>query len=100
MDILHLDYAALALAIVQVVVVLVIAKWALGALSPYATDQEMTTRDNPAFGLAISGYFAAVVIVYLSAAGFAPLPLHNGMEAVFALIGANLAWTLAGIVVL
>jgi uncharacterized membrane protein YjfL (UPF0719 family) len=103
MDILHLDYAALALSIVQVVlgvVVLVIAKWALSALSPYATDREMTTRDNPAFGLAISGYFAGVVIVYLSAAGFAPLPLDNGMAAVFALIGANLAWTLAGIVVL
>ncbi|HLH43355.1 MAG TPA: DUF350 domain-containing protein [Bryobacteraceae bacterium] len=103
MDILHLDYAALALSVVQVVlgvVVLVLAKWALRALSPYATDQEMTTRDNPAFGLALSGYFAAVAIVYLSAAGFAPLPLDNGMAAVFASVGANLAWTLAGIVVL
>jgi uncharacterized membrane protein YjfL (UPF0719 family) len=103
MDILHPDYAALALAILQVVlgvVVLIIAKLALRFLSPYATDQEMTTRDNPAFGLAVAGYFGGTVIVYLSAAGFAPLPLDNGMKAVWIAIGTNLTWTLAGIAAL
>jgi uncharacterized membrane protein YjfL (UPF0719 family) len=103
MDILQLDYAALALAFVQVVlgvVVLIVAKFALRALSPYATDQEMTTKHNPAFGLAISGYLAGTVIVYLTAAGFAPLPLDSGEKAVWSAIGANLAWTLAAIVAL
>ena len=103
MDLLQLDYAALALAIVQVVcgvAVLILAKLALGVLSPYATDQEMTARDNPAFGLAIAGYFAGTVIVYLSAAGSAPLPLDDGVKAVFIAMSANLGWALAGIVAL
>ena len=103
MEILHLDYAALALAFVQVVlgiVVLVVAKLALSVLSPYSTDREMTSRDNPAFGLAVSGYFAGTVIVYLSAAGSAPLPLDDGARAVFLAMGGNLAWSLAGIAAL
>jgi uncharacterized membrane protein YjfL (UPF0719 family) len=103
MEFFQLDYAALALALAQVVLgvaVLVLAKLALGVLSPYATNQEMTARDNPAFGLAIAGYFAGTAIIYLSAAGSAPLPLDDGAQAVFAAIGVNLAWTLAGIVAL
>ena len=50
-------------------VVLILAKVALGWLSPYSTDQEMTSRDNPAFGLAIAGYFAGTAIIYLSCGG-------------------------------
>jgi uncharacterized membrane protein YjfL (UPF0719 family) len=103
MDFLQLDYAPLALGFAHVllgVVVLVIAKLALGFLSPYSTDQETTTRDNPAFGLAISGYYAATVIIYLGAAAFAPLPLDAGANAVFMAIASDLAWTLAGIVAL
>jgi uncharacterized membrane protein YjfL (UPF0719 family) len=103
MDILQLDYAAIALATVQVVlcvVVLILAKFALNALSPYRVDQEMTSLDNPAFGLAASGYFAGTVIIYLNAAGVAPLPLDDGARAVFIAIGINLAWTVAGIVAL
>src|SRR5438105_3900630 len=103
MDYLQLDYAPLALGFVHVllgVVVLVIAKLALRFLSPYSTDQETTTRDNPAFGLALSGYYIATVIVYLGAAAFAPLPLDAGTNAVFLAIASDLAWTLAGIAAL
>ena len=103
MTFLQLDYAALALAIVEVVLgvaVLIVAKLALGLLSPYATDEEMTTRDNPAFGLAISAYFAGVVIIYLSVAGLAPLPLDEGRQAVIMALGTKLVWVLAGIVAL
>ena len=52
MDFLQLDYAPLALGFVHVllgVVVLVVAKLALGLLSAYSTDEETTTRDNRAF---------------------------------------------------
>src|ERR1700681_4913344 len=100
---MELDYAPLALGFVHVllsVVVLVLAKLALGFLSPYSTDQETTTRDNPAFGLALSGYYAATVIIYLGAAAFAPLPLDAGANAVFLAIVSDLAWALAGIVAL
>ena len=103
MTFLQLDYAAMALAIVEVILgvaILIVAKLALGILSPYATDQEMTERDNPAFGLAISAYFAGVVIVYLSVAGLEPLPLDEGGKAVFYAIGAKVVWALVGIVAL
>jgi uncharacterized membrane protein YjfL (UPF0719 family) len=103
MPFLPLDYAAVALSFGQLVlgvVVLILAKVALGWLSPYSTDQEMTSRDNPAFGLAVAGYFAGTAIIYISSAGFAPLPLDEGASAVFAAMGENLAWALAGIVAL
>ncbi len=103
MQFLALDYAAVALSFGQLVlgvVVLILAKVALGWLSPYSTDQEMTSRDNPAFGLAIAGYFAGTAIIYISSAGFAPLPLDEGVSAVFAAMGENLGWALAGIVAL
>src|SRR5580698_8901750 len=102
MEILQLDCAALALSFGQVVlgvVVLILAKLALGVMSPYSTDQEMTSRDNPAFGLAVAGYLAGTVIIYLSAAG-TPLPIDDGLKAAFVAMGGNLAWALAGIVAL
>jgi len=103
MEILQLEYAAVALAVGQIVLgvlVLILAKFALRLLSPYSPDREMTSLDNPAFGLAVSGYFAGTVIVYVSAAGAAPLPLDDGAKAVFLAMGGNLAWSLAGIVAL
>jgi uncharacterized membrane protein YjfL (UPF0719 family) len=103
MTFFQLDYAAVALAVVEVILgvaVLIVAKLALGILSPYSTDQEMTTKDNPAFGLAISSYFAGVVIVYLSIAALEPLPLDDGAKAVALAMGAKLAWALGGIVAL
>jgi uncharacterized membrane protein YjfL (UPF0719 family) len=103
MSFLQLDYAAVALATVEVILgvaVLIVAKLALGILSPYATDQEMTARDNPAFGLAISAYFAGVVIVYLSIAAVAPLPLDEGGKAVVLGMATKLVWALGGIVLL
>src|ERR1700690_3007441 len=103
MQFVPLEYAALALSFGQVVmgvVVLILAKLALGVLSPYSTDQEMTSRDNPAFGLAVAGYLAGTAIIYLSAAGSEPLPLDDGAKAVFTAMAGNLAWALAGIVAL
>jgi uncharacterized membrane protein YjfL (UPF0719 family) len=103
MEVLQLDYAAVALAVGQVVLgvlVLILAKFALRVLSPYSPDREMTSLDNPAFGLAVSGYYAGTVIVYVSAAGVAPLPLDNGAMAAFVAMGSDVAWSLAGIVVL
>lgn len=103
MDLLQLDYAPFALGFVHVflgIVVLVVAKLALSFLSPYSTDQETTTRDNVAFGLTLSGYYAATVVVFLGAAAFAPLPLDAGAIGAFLAIASDLAWSLAGIIVL
>ena len=103
MDLSQFDYAPLALAFVQVVLgvaVLILAKLALGWLSPYSTDQELTARDNPAFGLAIAGYYAGTVIIYVSATASLPLPLDDGARAVFTAMADDLAWSLAGIIAL
>jgi uncharacterized membrane protein YjfL (UPF0719 family) len=100
MEIFPLNYPALALSLVQVmlgVAVLILAKLAAGVLSPYAMDRELTSRDNPAFGLAICGYYAAAVMIYLGAAGAAPLPLQEGASVVFAAMGRDLIWSMAGI---
>ena len=82
------------------VLVLLLAKFIKDWLSPYSVDQELTTRDNPAFGIAIAGYSAAIVIVYLGAAEAHPLPLDQGSAAVLSALGLNLAWTVAGILTL
>ena len=103
MDFSPLDYAALALSFAHVVLgilVLIIAKLALSVLSPYSTDQEMTARDNPAFGLAVSGYYIGTVLIYLGAAASAPLPLDAGSRAVWLAMARDLAWALGGIVAL
>ena len=100
METFSLNYPALALSLVQVmlgVAVLIFAKLAAGVLSPYSTDKELTSLDNPAFGLAISGYYAATVIIYLGAAGAAPLPLDEGAMVVFAAVGRDLMWSIAGV---
>ena len=103
MDISEFDYAPLALAFTHVVVgvvVLVVAKLIRGLLSPYSIDQELTERDNPAFGLAVAGYYAATVIVYLGAAAGAPLPLDEGTTGVVRQLGFDVAWAFGGILAL
>ncbi len=95
------DYAPLALALTHVilgVLVLILAKYVKDWFSPYSLDQELTSRDNPAFGLTVAGYYGAIVIVYLGAA--APLPLDAGTPAVLRALGMDLAWAAAGILAL
>src|SRR3974390_1828792 len=101
MDALQLNPVAIALSSAQVVLgllVLILAKVALRFLSPYSTDQELTSRDNPAFGLALAGYYGGVVLVYLSAAGAYPLPIDQGARAVAVTLAGDLGWSLAALV--
>lgn len=98
-----MDYAPLALAFLHVVLgvlVLILAKFVKEWLSPYSLDQELTSRDNPAFGLALSGYYAAVVVIYIGAAVAGPLPLEAGTAGVLAALGIDLAWAVGGVVAL
>jgi uncharacterized membrane protein YjfL (UPF0719 family) len=102
-DFTQLDYAPLALAFTHVVLgvlVLIVAKFVKDWLSPYSLDQELTSRDNPAFGLAVAGYYAGIVIIYLGAAAAAPLPLEAGTNGVLVALGIDLAWAVAGILAL
>jgi len=99
-----LDYESIALPLAHVilgVIVLIVAKYALQLLSPYALDQEMTTKDNPAFGLAVSGYYAGVVLIYIAAALAAgPLPTDSGPRGVLVALGSDLAYALCGVLAL
>src|SRR5262245_6262098 len=80
------------------VLALVLSKYLNGLLSPYRTDEELTTRDNPAFGLALAGYYGAVATIYLGVVR--ALPLDAGSTEMAAALASNLAWTVAGIVAL
>src|SRR5215831_13300614 len=103
MENFQLNYAALAVALAHAglgVVVLICAKLIQQIFSPYSMDRELTTQDNPAFGLAITGYYGAVVTVFVAAAAAQDLPLDAGSRAVLTALGLDLAWALAGILAL
>lgn len=63
-------------------------------------DEELTERDNPAFGLALAGFYAAVVIVFLGVARAGAVPVDSGAAAAITALGIDLGWTLAGVVAL
>lgn len=47
------------------IVVLLIAKILKDYLTPYKITQELVSRDNPALGLSITGYYLGVVAIYI-----------------------------------
>ena len=103
MGFFQLDYTAVVLALAHValgVIVLIFAKLIQQLFSPYSMDRELTTQDNPAAGLAVMGYYAATVIIFVGSAAAQDLPLEAGARAVFSAMGADLAWSLAGILAL
>ncbi|MBC7926050.1 MAG: DUF350 domain-containing protein, partial [Bryobacteraceae bacterium] len=78
------------------ILVLVLARLFKDWLSPYNTQSELTEKDNPAFGLALAGYYGAVVVIYIAvvralpAMDLTPVALLSGY-------GADLGWSVAGI---
>ena len=69
-------------------------------LTPYKLDAGLTEKDNPALGLATSGYFAGVVVIYLGATiGPDPeaLPPFRDLAVMW---GVDVAWAVAGILAL
>ena len=66
-----MDWIVLGVSLCYVVlgaVILIIAKFVNDLLTPYSLDNELTTRDNPAVGLSLTGYYAGVIIIFLGAA--------------------------------
>jgi uncharacterized membrane protein YjfL (UPF0719 family) len=99
----QLDLAPLLLALAHVVlgvVVLIVARLIKNLLSPYRMDQELTTNDNPAFGLPVAGYYAATVLVYLGAVRSQALPLDVGSAGALRALGLDFAWAAGGILAL
>ncbi len=98
---IDLDVTAVALSLGHVVLgvlSLVFAKLLKDWLSPYNTEQELTEKDNPAFGLALAGYYGAVVLIYLGAVrASGPIDADAGSADALMAYGRDLLWTLAGI---
>ena len=82
------------------VVALIVAKIIKDILTPYKLDVELTAKDNPALGLTLTGYYAAVIIIFLGASvGLAPEePLPVSELAIE--LGIVLLYVLGGIVAL
>ena len=49
------------------VLLVLMSKFLKELLTPYRIDTELVQKDNPALGLAMTGYFAGVLIIYLGA---------------------------------
>jgi uncharacterized membrane protein YjfL (UPF0719 family) len=98
---LQLGPVLLALAhVVLGIIVLIVAKLLKAWLSPYRIDEELTSRDNPAFGLALAGYYLASVIVFIGVVRADTPPLESGTWAALAALGLDSAWALGGLVAL
>src|SRR5687767_14478177 len=100
---LELELAPVLLSLARLVLgvtVLIIARVLKSLLSPYRMDQELTTNDNPAFGLTVAGYYLASVIVFLGAVRAHVVPLDQGSAAALWALGLDFAWASGGILAL
>lgn len=80
--------------------VILIAKMIKDWMTPFRIDEQLTRKDNPALGLAVTGYFAGVIIVLLGATtGPDPAVEPTTMELATGL-GIDLAYAVGGIVAL
>ncbi|MDZ4797654.1 MAG: DUF350 domain-containing protein [Bryobacteraceae bacterium] len=82
------------------IVVLVLAKFTKDWLSPYSIESELTEKDNPAFGLALAGYYGAVVIIFISVTRMAPAVDELSTATLLNVYGADLGWSLLGLAAL
>jgi uncharacterized membrane protein YjfL (UPF0719 family) len=100
---LPLDVAPILLALTQVVlgvVMLIVARLTKNFLSPYGMDEELTAKDNPAFGLVVAGYYGAVVCVYVGVVRAYPVPLDAGTSGALLALAVDFAWAACGILAL
>jgi len=73
-----------------------IAKFALDYLTPFSVDDQLSAKDNPAFGVSLIGYYLGTLIVYIGVTqGEVPeaLAMHWALAIDF-------AWAVGGIVLL
>jgi uncharacterized membrane protein YjfL (UPF0719 family) len=81
------------------VVVLIVAKLVNDWLTPFKIDRQLTEKDNPAVGLALTGYFAGVVIIFLGASIGPDVSALSTTE-LLQMIGIDFLWSMGGILAL
>ena len=82
------------------VVVLIVSKIVKDLLTPYKIDEELTGKDNPALGLAMTGYFAGVMIVFIGAVAGPDLDAELTVGETVAAVCIDVLYALGGIVAL
>lgn len=87
---IDLVYVAVALT------VLLIGKITLDLLTPFKLDDQLSAKDNPAFGVALIGYYLGILIVFIGATYGA---MQAGMNLWQSLL-RDVGWSVAGIVLL
>lgn len=73
-----------------------LAKFALDYLTPFSVDDQLSAKDNPAFGISMIGYYLGTLIVYI---GVTQGEVQEGLAMHWAL-AIDAAWALGGIVLL
>ena len=58
---IDVGYLLLALAM------LVLGKYTLNVLTPFKVDDQLTSKDNSAFGVSLIGYYLGILIVFIGA---------------------------------
>ena len=81
------------------IVIFLIAKIIRDITTPHDDDQELTTNDNPAFGLATAGYYLGVFFIFAgSTADSAPPP--PDWTTLWIELGVSGAYAIGGMVLL
>jgi uncharacterized membrane protein YjfL (UPF0719 family) len=97
-------FASLGMSILYVllgITILLIAKILKNVMTPYSIGEELTEKDNPALGLSLTGYYAAVMIVFLGASVGDDLQLDRApMSEILKVIGTDALFALWGIAAL
>ncbi len=83
------------------IAILLLAKVIKDLVTPYRIGEELTEKDNPALGLSLTGYFAAVVIVYLGASVGDDLHIDGiSTSQLIKVVGVDALYALGGIAAL
>jgi len=82
------------------ILLLFLGKITLNLLTPFKVDDEVSARDNPAFGLSIIGYYLGILIIFIGASYSFDEPQQSGSELLWTEILTDIAWTILGIALL
>jgi uncharacterized membrane protein YjfL (UPF0719 family) len=77
----------------------ILSRLVMDWVTPYRLGEELTKRDNPALGLAVTGYFAAVIVVFLGASAGGGYVLPTIPDAA-AQLGIDVLYAVGGIAAL
>ncbi len=81
------------------VLLLVVAKVVKDFVTPYKLDDQLTSKDNPALALSVTGYYIGVIIIFLGAAIGADAAQLTTQQLVTGML-IDVAYALGGIVLL